>query len=66
MGAVSNIEEVTVKAILAGNDLIITTDYEKSIASIKRAIEEKRIPETLIDRLAFRILSWKAAKGLIK
>jgi len=66
MGAVSNIEDVTVKAILAGNDLIITTDYEQSISTIKKAIEEKRVPEALIDRLALRILSWKIEKGLIK
>lgn len=65
MVAVSTISDVTVKAILAGNDIIITTDYEDSFNSIKEAIEEKRISEDLVDKLAFRVLAWKYYKGLM-
>ncbi len=65
MGAVSSIDDAAIKAILAGNDLIITTNYEEDIASIKRAVETGRISEDHIDKLAFRILAWKHYKGLM-
>ena len=65
MGAVSNVEAATVKAVLAGNDLIITTDYAKSIDSIKTAIQNKTIDARLVDKLAFRVIAWKYYKGLM-
>ena len=65
MGAITNLEDATVRAILAGNDLIITTDYETSIKSVKNAINDKTISEDIIDKLTFRVLSWKYYKGLI-
>ena len=65
MKATSGISNATVKAILAGNDLIITTDYEKSINEIKTALNDKTISEDLINKLAFRVLAWKYYKGLI-
>ena len=65
MEAVSNIPNVTVKALLAGNDLIITTDYEASIYSVKEALEQKLIDESLINRAAFRVIAWKYYKGLL-
>lgn len=66
MDAVSSIDDVAVKAILAGNDLIISTDYEKDIQDVKDAVNDGVISEDIIDRIAFRILSWKYYKGLIK
>lgn len=65
MGAVSGIENATLKAIQAGNDLIITTDYAKSFNEIKTAVENKTIDEGLIDKLAFRVIAWKYYKGLM-
>lgn len=65
MGALGNIDDVTVKAILAGNDLIITTDYEESFNSIKSALETGKLSEAQIDKLAFRVLSWKYHKMLM-
>lgn len=65
MGAVLNIENKTVKAIKAGNDLIITTDYTESINSIKRALQNRIITEKQIDKAAFRVLAWKYYKGLM-
>lgn len=66
MGAVSNDKNSAVKAILSGNDLIITTDYNKSIKSVKKAIKNKKIDEKTIDKAVLRILAWKYYKGLIK
>ncbi len=65
MGATSSIKNSTVKALLAGNDLIITTDYEQSFSELKAALNNGTISEDLINRVALRILSWKYYKGLI-
>lgn len=65
MGAVSQINNNTVKAIQAGNDLIITTDYKESINDIKSALQDEAITEEQINNLALRILAWKYYKGLI-
>lgn len=65
MGAVSKIDNASVKAILAGNDLIITTDYNKSISEIKKALSDGTLKEDDINKLAFRVLAWKYYKGLI-
>lgn len=65
MGATSNIENATVKALLAGNDLIITTDYKKGVSEIKTALDNGTISENQINKLAFRVLAWKYYKGLM-
>lgn len=65
MGALDSVDNVTVKAILAGNDIIITTDYAKSFNDIKNAVNSGDIGEEVIDQLAFRVLSWKYSKGLM-
>lgn len=65
MGALDSIDDVAVKAILAGNDLIITTDFSDSFDSIKDAIEDESLSEKQIDKSVFRILAWKYSKGLI-
>lgn len=65
MGAVSNIQNKVVKAILAGNDLIIVTDYEEAINQIKTAINDGTISEDLINKLAGRVIAWKYYKGLM-
>ncbi len=64
MGAVSKIDNAVVDAILAGNNLIITTDYEKDINSIKNALNDGELSEEQIDELAFKILAWKYYKGM--
>lgn len=65
MGALDSIDNVAVKAITAGNDIIITTDYEDSFNSIKDAVNNGVVDEGLIDKLAFRVLAWKYYKGLM-
>ncbi|MBQ4633935.1 MAG: beta-hexosaminidase [Bacilli bacterium] len=66
MSALNNIENVTLKSFLAGNNLIITTDYEKSFNEIKKALEINKIKENAIDENVFKVLAWKYYKGLIK
>ena len=43
MNAISQIDNAPVKALLAGNDIIITTNYEESFNSIKDAVESNTI-----------------------
>lgn len=65
MGATSKIDNSVEKAILAGNDLLIVTDYEKSFKELKQSVENRRISEEQINKLAFRVLAWKYYKGLM-
>lgn len=65
MGALGSIDDISVKAIQAGNDLIITTDYEDSFNSIKNAVENGTISEEQINKLSFRVLAWKYYKLLL-
>lgn len=65
MKAINNEGNAAVKAVLAGNDMIITTDYVASIESVKKALENEIISEDMIDRAVFRILAWKYYKGLL-
>ncbi len=65
MNALKNINDPTVKALLAGNDLIITTDYEESFNEIKTAINDGDISEELINKTALKVLAWKYYKGLM-
>lgn len=65
MGAVSTIDNAVVKAILAGNDIIIVTDYEAAFNSIKKAVNDGTLDENIIEKNAFRIIAWKYSKGLM-
>ncbi len=65
MGAVANDEDAVIKAVLAGNDLIIVTDYEKAIEKVKKALEEGRMQEDTINKMAEKILAWKYYKEMM-
>lgn len=65
MEAVSDVENSIVKALIAGNDLVIVGDYDKALKEIKEGIENNILSENLIDKLAFRVLAWKYYKGLL-
>jgi len=65
MQALDELDKQTLKAILAGNNLVITTDYETSFKEIKNAVTGGSISETYIDELAFKVLAWKYYKGLM-
>ncbi len=55
----------TVKAILAGNDLLIVTDYVESVNDIKDAINDGTISESVLDNAVLKVLAWKYYKGLM-
>lgn len=64
MGAISNIPDAIIKAINAGNDLIITTNYQQDVESIKKAIDNNSLSIEQINQHATKILAWKYYKGL--
>lgn len=66
MGALKDIENIEIRAILAGNDILITSDYKNSFNNIKNGLSNNLITEDNINRIVFRILSWKYYKGLMK
>jgi beta-N-acetylhexosaminidase len=46
-------------AVLAGNDMLIVTDFESSFKSLLNAVKTSSISEERIDESVLRILQWK-------
>lgn len=65
MSSLSLITNKYEKAVLAGNDILIVTDFEEAFNEIKSAVNEGRIKEEKIDELVKRIIAWKYYKGLM-
>ena len=62
MGAIKKYtdnESEAVLAVLAGNDIILTSDYYMHFDAVKKAYEDGKINETLINNACKRILAWK-------
>lgn len=57
--------EAAVQAVLAGNDMIISSDFISQKQEILKAIQEKKINEDVINKAVRRILSMKIAYGII-
>ncbi len=55
-----------VLAVLAGNDMMITTDYEHSASVLEEAVSQGIISEEMIDKAVIRILIWKMDLGLLE
>ena len=56
---------VAVLAVLAGNDMIVTTDFEAQIPLVIAAVEDGTIDPSLIDEAVTRVLGWKYDLGLL-
>jgi len=56
---------VAVMAIVAGNDLVITSDYRTQIPKVIEAVQSGTLSEEAIDTACRRVLVWKQALGLI-
>lgn len=59
MGAVADIENVYIKAVNAGNDLLITTDYETAYNQILNAVKSGEITEETLNNAVKNILELK-------
>lgn len=56
---------VSVMAVAAGNDLIITTDYRTQIPKVIEAVQSGALEESVIDAACARVLQWKQNLGLL-
>ena len=61
---VENDSEAAVKAVLAGNDMLISSNYDKQITAVINAVNDGRISENIINKAVTRILCWKLSLGL--
>ena len=59
------LEESAVLAVLAGNDLLISSDFTTQIPAVLEAVEEGVIPQSQIDSAVLRVLRWKQQLGLL-
>jgi len=53
-----------VAALLAGNDLLLTSDWEADFHALLAAVQEGSVPVGRVEESVRRILEWKYRKGL--
>ena len=58
--------EAAVQAVLAGNDMIISSNFSEQKQEIINAINNKKIDESIINEAVRRILAWKYAYKIIE
>lgn len=58
-------EEAAILAVLAGNDLLCSTDYAVQYGAVLEAVQSGRIPMETLESSVLRILNWKKDLGLI-
>ena len=58
-------EEAAVLAVLAGNDLLCSTEYAIQYPAVLEAVRSGRISPEQLDASVLRILQWKKSLGLI-
>lgn len=56
---------VAVLSVLAGNDMIVTTDFETQIPLVIDAVRTGVIQESMVDDAVRRVLAWKYDLGLL-
>ena len=59
MEAMAQYETPYVKAVLAGNDMIIVTDFDAAYNEVLNAVKDGTIPESTLDAAVSRILDAK-------
>lgn len=65
MKGVTKYTDVAVKALLAGNDiLVMPVDFDKCVDEITNAVAEGRIPESLINQRCAKVIAYKRALSL--
>ena len=68
MGGISyfcDSKEAAILAVLAGNDMLLTSDAEVQLEAIADAVESGRIAEEQIDKAVLRILRYKITSDLL-
>ena len=57
--------EAAVLAVLAGNDLLCSSEYPVQYQAVLEAVQSGRIPEEQLNNSVLRILQWKINLGLL-
>lgn len=60
-----NGENVAVLAIMAGNDILCTSEYKEQYEAVLQAVKDNKISIEQIDESVLRILRWKLRLGII-
>ena len=69
MGAITNYtdaQDAAVQAVLAGNDLLCSTDFTTQIPAVIEAVNNGTISQERIDQSVLRILATKIQLGIIQ
>lgn len=61
----NNYSDIAVKAVIAGNDMVMTNQFENSKKEILDAVSKGTITESRIDESVKRILTWKYEYNII-
>lgn len=64
MNALNNINKKYIKALLAGNNIIIVSNYEEAFEEINSGIKNNQISEKYIEYLITQNIAWKYYKKL--
>lgn len=59
-----DLDEAAVQAVKAGNDMLLSTNYQEQIKAVIQAVKDGEIDEAQIDAAVARVLKWKNQLGL--
>lgn len=57
--------EAAVLAVLAGNDLLCSTEYRTQYSAVLDACRSGRIPEETVNQAVYHVLAWKQSMGIL-
>ena len=57
--------EAAVLAVLAGNDLLCSTEYRTQYSAVLDACRSGRIPEETVNQAVYHVLTWKQSMGIL-
>lgn len=66
MDAVQDYGEAYIKAVNAGNDMVMVSDFDTALAEITNGVRDGKIDESVIDAAVERVLRIKAECGIIE
>ena len=65
MGATEGIENMGIKSLVSGNDILVTKNYKEDIKNILEGVSKGQVSSKYIRALAIKVIEWKISKGLI-
>lgn len=65
MGATEGIENMGIKSLVSGNDILVTKNYKEDINNILEGVSKGQVSSKYIRALAIKGIEWKISKGLI-